>query len=106
MNGRFPNVDATRRVASMSASSNMPPTFSIDKIQLQGAVGMGTDKKPHKLYDPVKRQKTLRKHAQASADYVNIARPLDLRFAQKVHGAALAPPWEYVWTDDTEVSTD
>eukprot|EP00961_Rhodomonas_salina_P152084 2047289-Rhodomonas_salina.1 len=40
------------------------------------------------------------KMEEAHALYLNIAKPRDLRFAERVHGAALAPPWNEIWTDD------
>eukprot|EP00961_Rhodomonas_salina_P301213 3940374-Rhodomonas_salina.1 len=39
-------------------------------------------------------------------NYMMYARPRDLRYAHKVHGAALAPPWDSIWLDDTTISTD
>ena len=43
---------------------------------------------------------------QIRENYVVYAQPLDLRYAHKVHGAALAPSWDTVWTDDPTIRTD
>jgi hypothetical protein len=43
---------------------------------------------------------------EARMIYMQYGQPRDLRYAHKVHGGALAPAWDLIWTDDTTVSTD
>eukprot|EP00961_Rhodomonas_salina_P154296 2078339-Rhodomonas_salina.4 len=46
------------------------------------------------------------KRSTAMRKYLSIAKPRDYRFAQRVHGAALAPQWSDIWTDDTAISSN
>ena len=46
------------------------------------------------------------KRSTAMRKYLTIAKPRDYRFAQRVHGAALAPQWSDIWTDDTAISSN
>eukprot|EP00961_Rhodomonas_salina_P294320 3934472-Rhodomonas_salina.2 len=55
---------------------------------------------------PAQKEFVARLLKKAQRNYVLKARPKDRRYADKVHGAALAPEWKYVWTDDVTVSTD
>jgi hypothetical protein len=39
-------------------------------------------------------------------EYNLFGKPKDLRYAHKVYGAALAPPWNLIWSEDLSISTD
>ncbi len=46
------------------------------------------------------------KRSVLAENYNLLGKPKDLRYAHKVYGAALAPPWSLIWSEDLTVSTD
>lgn len=103
MNGKFPSAPSLAQdlVGGIPVSIFRPEDVKIGQKRASSPVYQRAPDQDNLVEEDVEKTRQ-----NINAAYLRFGKPLDMRFAYKVHGAALSPAWDAVWTDDFSSTSD